>query len=144
MKTIFIFAVLIGTTFCVGAQLVTNQPAQLKWRIEWSEGKINSGTGGNCVNFAPENIYVGNGGKDICTSPGWEHDLKWTFVGRNRGKDVYQFTFTRLTKTGSSDKTTTSKEIQFDGKQIIVFEDDLHTVVMESPSAEDLKKAQSH
>jgi hypothetical protein len=39
-----------------------------------------------------------------------------------------------MTKAGSSGKVTTSKEIQFDGKQIIDFEDDLHTVVMESPS----------
>jgi hypothetical protein len=66
-------------------------------------------------------------------------ELKWTFIGRNGSKDVWHFTFTRMTKAGSSDKTTTAREIQFDGKQIVVFKDDLHTVIMESPSTEDLK-----
>jgi len=144
MKTIIVSTVLFALTFHATAQLVTNQPARLKWKVEWSEGKINSGTGGNSVNLAPENINFGNGGEDTCTSPGWEHDLKWTFIGRNREKDVYRFTFARKTKKDSSSQTTTSKDIQFDGKRVIVFEDELHTIVMESPNEIDLKAAKGH
>ena len=99
---------------------------------------------GSSACLAPESIYPGNGVENTVTSPGRESELKCTFVARNGNKDVWHFTFTRMTKIGSSDTTTTSKEIQFDGKQIIVFKDNLHTVVMESPSAEDLESAQKN
>ena len=144
MKTILTLVLLVGTIFCASAQLVTHPPTLFKTKIICYEGTTNSGIKTTSISLASDNIYPGNGGKDICTSRGWEHELKWTFAGRNRDKDVYDFTFTRMTKAGSSDKTTTAKEIQFDGKRIVVFEDELHTVVMESPSAEDLKAAKSH
>lgn len=92
------------------------------------------------IDTFPEATFTGSGGTDICTSPpGAEHTLKWTFIGRNQGCDVYQFTFTRLTKTGSSRQTTTSSLIQFDEKRIVVFDDDLHQVVMDASKPEDLK-----
>jgi hypothetical protein len=134
MKTILFSVILIGLTFCAGAQISTNQPTRLKFKVDCFEGKINSGMRGSSACLAPDCIYPGNGGENTVTSPGRESELKCTFVGRNRDKDVWHFTFTRMTKAGSSGKVTTSKEIQFDGKQIIDFEDDLHTVVMESPS----------
>ena len=56
-------------------------------------------------------------------------------------KDVYQFTFARTMKGGSSLKTTSSKEVLFDGKRAVIFEDELHTVIIESPSEQDLKDA---
>ena len=142
MKTILFSFVLIGLTFCANAQLVTNQPSRLKTKVICYEGKIGSGVNGSAVGFVPND--PGTGGSDTVTTSGHESELKWTFVGRNGDKDVYRFTFTRLTKAGSPNKTTSSKEVQFVGKQIIAFEDDLHTVVIESPSAEDLKKAKVH
>ena len=142
MKILFLSLVLIGLTFCATAQISTNQPSRFKTKVISYEGKIGSGVNGSAVSFVPAD--PGTGGGDTVTSPGHESELKWSFVGRNGDKDVYRFTFTRMTKAGSSNKTTTSKEVQFDGKQVIVFEDDLHTVVMESPGAEDLKTAQGH
>ena len=76
------------------------------------------------------------------TNPGYESDLKWVFLGRNGDKDVYRFSFTRRTKVNSPDKTTTSKEVLFEGRRSIVFEDDLHAVIIESPSEQDLKTAE--
>jgi hypothetical protein len=140
MKIILFSVILIGLTFCAIAQISTNLPARLKTKVVCS----GSGVSGTSVAMAPDSTYPGNGGEDNVTSPGIEHELKWTFVGRNGNKDVWNFTFTRMTKAGSSDKTTTSKEVQFDGKQTIVFEDGLHTVVMESPSAEDLKPVKAN
>lgn len=139
MKTILLSIVLIALTFCASAQIVTNQPARLKTKVISYEGKIGSGVKTTSIDLASDNTYPGGGGGDANTTPGKEHELKWSFVGRNGDKDVYRFTFTRMTKASSSDKITTSKEVQFDGKQIIVFEDDLHAVVMESPSEKDLK-----
>ncbi|HZF02551.1 MAG TPA: hypothetical protein VE344_11745 [Methylomirabilota bacterium] len=144
MKTILFSIVLIGLTFCANAQISTNQPARLKTKVTCYEGKIDSGVDTRSVDLASDNTYPGYVGGDDNTTLGAEHSLKWSFVGRNGSKDIYRFTFTRMTKKGSSSLTTDSKEIQFDGKQIIVFEDELHTVVMESPSTEDLKKAQGH
>ena len=137
MKTFLLSSVLIGSMFCANAQFSTNQPSRFKTKIVAYEGKVGSGVNGSTVSGVPNN--PGTGGSDTVTSPGHESELKWTFVGRNGNRDVYRFTFTRMTKAGSSDKTTTSKEVQFDGKRIVVFEDALHAVVMESPKAEDLK-----
>jgi hypothetical protein len=144
MKTFSLSMVLFVLTFSATGQIVTNEPARLKTRITCYEGKIGSGSSTGAVSFAPESTYPGSVWRDKLASPGNEHELECTFVGRSGNKDVYRFTFTRMTKAGSSDKTTTSKEVQFDGKQIIVFEDDLHAVVMESPNKEDLKSAKGH
>src|ERR1035437_10194607 len=118
MKTILLSIILISLTFCATAQIVTNQPARLKTKVISYEGKIGSGTRGVEINSIPDGTYFGNGGRDTVTSSGHESELKWSFVGRNRDKDVYRFVFTHMTKAGLSDKITTSKEIQFDGKQI--------------------------
>lgn len=138
MKTIAILLLVLGTVFPATAQLVTNQPARLKSKITCYEGKIGFSAASTAIDFAV-NSYPGTSNTSTVTSPGKESELIWTFIGRNGSKDVYRFTFTRLTKAGSSARTMDSKEVQFDGKRIVVFEDELHTVVMETPSAEDLK-----
>jgi hypothetical protein len=56
------------------------------------------------------------------------------------GKDVYHFSFTRTMKDGAS-KTGSSKEVQFDGKRAVIFEDELHRVIIDTPSEQDLKDA---
>ena len=142
MKRPLVTVVLLGIAFSATAQMVTNQPARFKNKVTCYEGKIGSGVGSGSIDYAVNN----NPGTSVTTtkvtSPGKESELRWTFVGRNAGKDVYRFTFTRQTKPDSSLKTTDSKEVQFEAKPIVVFEDALHTVVMESPSAEDLKSGQ--
>jgi hypothetical protein len=137
MKAILISIALIGLTFCASAQISTNQPARLQTKIVC----YGSSSSSSVVALAPYSTHPGNGGEDDVTSPGLEHKLKWTFVGRNGTKDVWHFTFTRMTKAGSSSQATDTKQIQFDGDQIVVFKDDLHTVIMESPGAEDLTPA---
>ena len=138
MKASAISIVLLVSIVGVSAQLVTNQPARLKFKLVSFEGKIGSGASNSTICPTPEALLPGNGGGDTVTTPGRESDLQWKFVGRDRDRDVYDFTFTRATKTGSTEKTTTSKQVQFDGKQAVVFQDDLHTVVMESPTGADL------
>jgi hypothetical protein len=144
VKTIFLSVVLFGLTFCATAQIETNQPARFQNKVISYEGKIGSGVSSSSMLLAPDGNYPGNISSNTVTSPGHESKLEWVFIGRNGSKDVYLFTFTRKMKKDSSSQTTTSKEVQFVGKKVIVFEDELHCVVMESPSAEDLKKAQGH
>ena len=72
--------------------------------------------------------------------------MKWRFVRRDKDKDgdkdVYRFTFKRPAAAGSTDSNVAAKEIQFEGKKIVVFKDPLHTVVVELPNDDDLKAAQ--
>ena len=143
MKTILLPVVLFALTFCATAQIVTNEPSRLQNKITYYEGKIGSRPVCTAMNLAPVN--PGTGGTLTAAPPGNKHELKWTFVGRNRDKDVYRIAVTRMTKdAGSSYQTTASKEVEFDGTKIIVFQDDFCCVVMESLSAEDLKSAQKH
>jgi hypothetical protein len=142
MKRLLVTIVLLGIAFSATAQIVTNQPARFKNKVTCYEGKIGSGGSTGTIDYAVDNYPGTTVTTDKVTSPGKESELKWTFVGRNGSKDVYRFTFTRLTKPSASFQTTDSKEVQFEGKPIVVFEDALHAVVMESPSAEDLKSGQ--
>jgi hypothetical protein len=142
MKAAAILILALGLVLPTTAQLVTNQPARLKNKVTSYEGKIGSGAKTISINFVA-NDYPGTSGSDMVKSPGKESELHWTFMGRNGSKDVYQFTFTRMTEPGSPRKTVDTRQVQFEGKPIVVFEDALHTVVMETPSAEDLKTGQS-
>lgn len=147
MKIILASLLLSGLVFSASAQIVTNQPARFKTKIVLHGGK--AGQGGavaSAFDFAPEDTYPGKESpRKVLTvsTPGDELGLSWEFVGRNGDKDVYRFTFTRTTKMGASAKTTTSfsKEVEFDGHQSVIFEDDLHTVIIESPTEKELKDA---
>ena len=142
MKTLLFSIVLVGLTFCASAQISTNEPSRFKIKVVSYQGKEGSGVSGSAMSGVPnEPGYVGS---DTVTSPGHESELKWFFVGRNGTNDVYHFTFKRMTKSVSPNQTTSSKDIQFAGEKIIVFQDDLHCVVVESPSEEDLKSVRSH
>lgn len=134
MKIIFLPLIVFGMTLGARAQISTNQPSRMKIQV------VCSGIGGGGIFAGPDDpgiIFPGNGGEEHVTSRGFEHDLQWVFVGMNGPTDVWRFTFTRMTNEGSSSKTTTSKEVQFNGKKTIVFRDDLHSVVMESPGTQD-------
>jgi hypothetical protein len=140
MKTILLFLVLVGFVFSVSAQNLTSQTtARLKFKIACFEGKLNSGPSSICSE--PDTVFPGVTESITIASPDMIK-LTCAFVGRNEDKDVYRFSIKHLTNAGLS--TGTSKEVQFDGKQVIVFQDDLYRVVMESPSAEDLKSAQKY
>jgi len=141
MKIILLCLVFSGLASGSNGQMVTNQPARFKTKVISYEGKIGSGDSAATVSPSSELTLPGTEtNSQVVTSPGRESELTWSFVGRNKDKDVYHFTFTRMTKAGDSSKTTSSRECSFDGRQIVVFTDDLHTVVMENPSAEELKK----
>lgn len=141
MKTILLFLILVGFTFSGSAQNLTSQTtARLKFKVTCFEGKLDSGPSSICSE--PYTVSTGVVESIAITLSGMTNELTWGFVGRNEGKDVYRFSFKRMTKAGLSSQTAASKEVQFDGKQVIIFEDDLYRVVMESPTEEDLKTIQ--
>ena len=143
MKAILSLLLLVGFVFSAGAQIDTNKPARFKTKIVSYELKAGSGltnSSNTSLGPTPEEISPGAESTDVITSPGRESELKWKYIGRMGGKDVYHFSFTRTEKNGAT-KTGSSKEVLFDGKQAVIFEDELHRVIIDSPSEQDLKDA---
>ena len=141
MKTFVIFLFLVGFVFSAEAQLVTNKTARFKTKVVLNEAKSIGGAVMTSISPSPETTSIGVENKNVGTNTGREYELAWKFIGRKGDKDVYEFTFTRMTKAGVLSKTGSSKEVDFDGKRAVVFEDELHAVIVESPSSEDLKDA---
>jgi hypothetical protein len=142
MKIAAALVLALGLVFSAKAELATNQPARLKNKITCYDGKIGSANSTKSINFVADD-HPGTTGSQIETTAGKESELHWTYLGQNGSKDVYSFTFTRKTKADSPQTTTDTKRVQFEGKRVVVFEDPLHAVVMEPPSAEELKAGQS-
>jgi hypothetical protein len=124
-----------------GAQSTTNEPARYKTKVTCYEGKEEAGVGNSGINFTPESTFPEPVAKNRISSRGHELEVKWRFVRRDKEKDVYRFLFVRATETSSTNQAPAFKEVQFDGRKIIVAKDPLHTVVMETPSEEELKQA---
>jgi hypothetical protein len=139
MKTTLALLLLFGWVFSAGAQVDTNKPARFKTKVVCSEGTNGSGGSSISINPSPEATLPNAENTHAVTSPGKECELKYKYMGRSGDKDVYHFTFTRMTKAGAREKTTDTKDILFDGHQTKVFEDDLHRVIIDSPDEKDLK-----
>src|SRR6476661_3405699 len=115
----------IGIVLTSSAQSITKEPARLKNKVTQYEGKIGSHDSVTAINAAADD-HPGTAGSHVSTTRGKESELHWTYLGRKGDKDVYSFTFTRMTKAGSPQTTTDTKQVEFEGKRIIVFEDALH------------------
>jgi hypothetical protein len=72
-----------------------------------------------------------------CGWPGSVSEIQWSFVARSGDKDVYRFT-RRFPVEGSfngPDTKVTTKEVEFAGPRIIVFQDASQVIVIESPGS---------
>jgi hypothetical protein len=142
MKTIAVVLGLCAIGLRAEAQLVTNQPARYPCKIVCFE-KANPGIRDTCINPTPDSVNPGDHGEETCTSSESGYTLKWRFAGRNRDGDVYDYTFGHSTDPGDpSLQTDAFKEIQFNGKPMVVFDDAFYQVLMKSPDPEDLKPSQ--
>ncbi len=73
-------------------------------------------------------------GKMTCGHPGMVSEIEWSFLGRRGGKDKYRFT--RRSPANSPTVANSQKEVEFEGRRVVVFEDDAQRIVMESPRPE--------
>lgn len=143
MKNFLFILALLGLTLSATAQISTSEPARLKTKVTCFEGKTNAAVANIGVNLAPETIFPNKVQNNSLTTHGAQaSELTWKFVWRENEYDVYRFTFKRFTEPGASNQVTTTKEIRFNGKTVVVFKDQLHTVVLELPGDADLKAAQ--
>jgi hypothetical protein len=140
MKLTLAILLLVGFVFSAGAQIVdTNKPARFKTKVVLSHGKSGRDGSSGSINPSPLTTSPGAENTDTGTNPGREYELKYKYIGRQGNKDLYHFTFTRMTKAGVTDKTTDAKDVLFDGHLVKIFEDDFHKVTIETPSEKDLK-----
>jgi len=70
-----------------------------------------------------------------CGVAGQVSEIEWSFVKRSDGKDVY--TFTRKFPSDGPAPTTTTKDVEFNGKRVVIFEDKVQTVVIDPPNKSD-------
>ena len=135
MKTILTL-IFVGFVLSTSAQIDTNKPARFKTKIACSEVGGGSSVG---IDPSPEVSALGSEYTHVTTAPQKDTELKCKYVGREKGSDIYEFTFSVTTKVGVVSKTTTHKQVPFDGKRIVVFNDEHYSVIIESPSEQDLK-----
>jgi hypothetical protein len=130
MKTLlsFIALFLVAAPFA-GFAADANSP-HLRVEIICHNGKLNSGS--SCTSHAPKpGNPPGKSGKMTCGFPGKVSEITWTFIERRDGKDVYDFT--RRFPLKSENTATQTKQVQFTGKPVTVFEDTDQVIVMQSP-----------
>lgn len=82
------------------------------------------GPGSSC-----EKSRMGPVGTMTCGYPVETSEVSWEFVEHRDGKDIY--TFERRFPIDTAEVTTETKQVEFEGEAVTVFEDDAQRVVVE-------------
>ncbi len=77
-------------------------------------------------------------GKLTCGYAGKVSEIRWEFLGIRGSKDKYRFT--RRFPVDSADEATSSKEVEFEGKRLNVFEDEDQRIIVDAPKKADTPK----
>ncbi len=91
---------------------------------------LDSGTKCSSSTTSPADPHGKNGSLQ-CGLNGKGPTTNWTFLESRNGKDVYRFS--RSPEGGSTAAPAQTKQVQFDGTRVIVFEDTSQIVVIQSP-----------
>jgi hypothetical protein len=83
------------------------------------------GSSGHC------RMGLGTSGKLTCGIVGKVSEITWKFVGQREGKDVYDFT--RRFPLESESVATQTKQVEFAGERVILFEDKDQVIAVQSP-----------
>ena len=130
---------LLTVPFCQAALLIltsliapdnADTGPRFKTIIACHNGKLDSGSKCSINCWQPDGKLSPKGNM-ICGHPGAVSQVEWKFVRRKGDKDVYKFT--RKFPISAENPTTTSKEVEFEGKQIKVFEDEFQCIVISGP-----------
>ena len=66
-----------------------------------------------------------------CGIPGRVSEITWSFVERRGDKDVYHFT--RRLPLDAVDVVTSSKDVEFNDRRVVIFKDEHQTILIEPP-----------
>ena len=98
-------------------------------------GEIGSGTNTHTIISDPNkqtnpNLKINN--QSIrCGYPGEVSNISWKFIKHEDNTDIYSFE--RIFPVGVKEQSTTTKIVEYKGKQTIVFQDEYHVVVLDIP-----------
>ena len=70
--------------------------------------------------------------KMSCGHPGKVSEIEFNFVEHKDKKDIYNFT--RLFPSDTNEPTKSSNIVEFNGDQIVVFQDEYQVIVIDSPA----------
>jgi hypothetical protein len=97
-------------------------------------GKIGSRSNCSSIIAKPgENVskFKVNSVKLRCGYPGEVSEIGWKFIRHENNKDLYSFE--RIFPADANEYKVTSKTVAYDGNQIIIFQDEHHVIVLDSP-----------
>ena len=130
------------TGLCAGLTNATT--ARFPFSLKTWIGKEGSGVSSGEIVTEPSTVMTNSVSSKTDKTPGQEHELRWVFVGHLGKKDAYRFTYKQpVAGTNSFQQITSTKEVQFDGSRVVVFEDAQRIIVMTSPTEEDIKLAKN-
>ena len=124
------FATLTFTSFALATDPAETGP-RLKAVIACHNGKLDSGSKCSVTCYQPDGT-LHETGKLTCGWTGTVSEIEWKFLERRGVKDVYRIT--RRFPVGSPNVATTSKEVEFEGQQVRVFEDKSQCIVIACPA----------
>ena len=130
MKSTIYAGIIFLFTALVIATAEDSVSPQFRAAIVCYNGKLDSGS--SCAsNPAPVGQPLAKSGKMTCGFPGRVSEITWSFIERRDGKDVYAFT--RRFPIETPETATATKQIQFSGERLTVFEDKFQVIVIQSP-----------
>ena len=129
--TILLLVAVVAICFhAFAAESPGKMSPRFKARVACFNGKLDSGSSCATTCFQPDGILHTTGGM-TCGYPGKVSEIKWTFIERRKDKDVYRFT--RRFPADAAADSTTSKTVEFSDSRVVVFEDEVQAVVIETP-----------
>lgn len=114
----------------IAADAPVKESPRFTARIACFNGKVDSGSSCSTTNFQPDGTLHATG-KMTCGYSRRVSEIEWSFVERRGSNDVYQFTRRFPADTAAAD--TTTKNVEFSERRVIVFEDKFQVVVIEPP-----------
>ena len=98
-------------------------------------GKIGSRTNSHIIISNPNketnpNLKI-NSQSISCGYSDMVSKISWKFIQHKENKDIYSFK--RIFPVDASERSTTSKVVEYEGKEIIIFKDECHVVVLDTP-----------
>ena len=126
-------AILVATMIVMAPGMRADSPEtgpRIKAVLSCYMGKLNSGSKCTVTFYQPDG-KLHQSGKLTCGWSGRISEIEWKFVRRRGDNDVYRIT--RTFPVDTAETATTSKDVEFDGKQTTVFEDKFQCIVISGP-----------
>jgi hypothetical protein len=114
----------------VAADAPAKASPRFKARVTCFNGKVDSGSSCSGSNYQSDGVLHSTG-KMTCGFPGQVSEVEWSFVEHHGTNDVYRFT--RRFPADTAAVSTTSKNVEFSDRRVVVFEDKFQVIVIEPP-----------